>query len=118
MAETLTRDYVAADRILHYLENNGSGYRSREVIAEIVAESREEADAALIQVRDLVMTGSACPSQWEGTSDRGRIYIRFRNGGLSASVDGEEVYGEYQRGDGRMSTEDMQRHLQHIFKFA
>jgi len=62
-----------------------------------------------MEIKDLVQTCEACPSQWEAkTPDERGIYIRFRWGFLSISVsdnpgehglDGKEVYGE-QLGDG------------------
>lgn len=40
-----------------------------------------------IQITQLAMTCSACPSQWEGTTvGGGSVYIRYRYGWLTASV--------------------------------
>lgn len=60
--------------------------------------------------RSLEMTCGACPSQWEGeTVDGSRIFIRYRYGILTVSIDGERVLrGEIgDRLDGAMSTEKM-----------
>ena len=41
----------------------------------------------MLKVVKLIQTCYACPSQWEGTLDDGRmIYIRFRWGNLTISV--------------------------------
>jgi len=85
-----------------------------------------------MKVNKFVMTCGACPSQWEGHLEDGRMfYIRYRWGYLSArvspvptedvyeAVSGEEVYceelgGEY---DGELSTEDMQRRTNMTFEW-
>lgn len=59
-----------------------------------------------LRVKELTQTCSACPSQWEGTLDDGRmVYVRYRWGYLSVrvspgeaddvmdAVGGEEVFG-------------------------
>ena len=63
-----------------------------------------------MEIKNLVQTCSACPSQWEGkTTDNRAVYVRYRWGYLSISVSdpggsiddavcGQEIYGE-QRGD-------------------
>lgn len=57
-----------------------------------------------MRVDNLHQTCSACPSQWEGKTDRGHnVYVRYRWGCLSVrvslypdgdAVDGVEVYSE------------------------
>lgn len=62
---------------------------------------------AIYNLRDL---GTACPSQWTAeTADDLRVYIRYRFGWLSVSVDGE-VVSEEKVGDsldGVMDTDKM-----------
>ena len=61
----------------------------------------------MMKVKNIKNTCGACPSQWEGNLDDGRmIYIRYRWGYLSIrvsnnpsndvydAVDGEEVFGK------------------------
>lgn len=58
-----------------------------------------------MKVVSITQTCNACPSQWEGTLDDGRmVYVRYRWGGLSIrvsnlptkkvmeAVDGEEIF--------------------------
>ncbi len=82
-------------------------------------------------VTRLVRTCNACPSQWDGTLDDGRLfYARYRFGGFSLRIsntpgadphdDGEEVMdeeigGEY---DGDMTDEEMQRLTQDRFTWV
>ena len=41
----------------------------------------------------LIRTCSACPSQWEGTTDKGEdVYIRYRHGEFSIEINHEVVY--------------------------
>lgn len=60
-----------------------------------------------MKVTSIVQTSTACPSQWEGTLEDGRmVYVRYRWGYLSVrvsptpttevldAVDGEEVFGK------------------------
>ena len=47
----------------------------------------ESRSAASVRLRTLDMTCGACPSQWEGTTEDGRvIYVRYRHGLLTAGV--------------------------------
>lgn len=71
------------------------------------------------ELKSLDQTCSACPSQWEGrTTDDQYVYVRFRWGGLSVSVDPVEdrvyVDGMFRAHarvsdclDGYMTTEQM-----------
>ncbi|MCA1480782.1 hypothetical protein, partial [Bradyrhizobium sp. NBAIM08] len=44
-------------------------------------------DAQQIQIVRLEQTCGACPSQWEGVTDDGRVvYIRYRWGALTAGA--------------------------------
>ncbi len=55
-----------------------------------------------MKVDSIVQTCPACPSQWEGTLDDGRmIYIRYRWGRLSVRVSPEPTndIGDAVRGD-------------------
>lgn len=47
-----------------------------------------------LKVKELHRTCCACPSQWEGMTDDNKfIYVRYRWGYFSFSVDNKEVYG-------------------------
>lgn len=49
----------------------------------------------MITITKLEKTCAACPSQWEGETLEGDyIYIRYRWGYLSVTLDSEEVFGE------------------------
>lgn len=65
------------------------------------------------KVKSINQTCDACPSQWEGyTEDNQYIYIRYRWGYLSVTLDdqdcifGEQVGGEF---DGIMNSTEMMR---------
>ncbi len=81
---------------------------------------------------DFEQTCYACPSQWEGTLEDGRmIYIRFRWGYLSIkesdnktddvmdAVGGREIYGEQlsDRLDGVLGNEELIEKTKHILTY-
>jgi hypothetical protein len=79
---------------------------------ELVVITEAEPDRPEVRSADLRMTCSACPAQWEGeTIDGESFYARYRWGGLSVEVGGEEIF--YARAgdalDGMMSTEQLVR---------
>jgi len=59
------------------------------------------------RIKQLMKTCDMCPAQWEGeTVDGQYVYIRYRWGYLSCSINSREIYGK-QLGDsldGAMST--------------
>lgn len=81
------------------------------------------------------MTCSACPSQWEGKADDGRvIYVRFRHGEFTAGIgktlddavaagyikfvsQGELICAEATDGDGHMTTAEMEELLAEKVEF-
>ena len=82
-------------------------------------------------VKAVVLTCSACPSQWDGVLDDGRsIYVRYRWGGLSIrvasevgpegdAVGGKEIFsGNFGDGlDGVMSYEELKTHTLGVFSW-
>ena len=53
------------------------------------------------KIKKLTQTCGACPSQWEASTDDGRmIYIRYRWGGLSVSISKEITDDIYDAIDG------------------
>lgn len=47
----------------------------------------------MIKIVSLTQTTSACPTQWEGLTDNGeKVYVRFRFGNLSISIDGKPIF--------------------------
>jgi hypothetical protein len=82
--------------------------------------------SALPKVRELTMTCSACPTQWEGFLEDGRpLYVRYRWGCLTVQAGGENgADGEYLYdepiGDpyhGEMPEEEMRRLLANVLEF-
>jgi hypothetical protein len=72
-------------------------------------------------VKRLEQTCNACPSQWEGETEGGLgIYIRYRWGVLSCTINDERVYHEDHGGQfqGLMDTEEMKRHLKETLNFS
>lgn len=74
-----------------------------------------------LTVTHLDQTVQACPSAWEGRTDTGQeIYIRYRHGGLSVTVDGAQTvwmaHGD--RYAGVMNTAEMTRLLADILTFG
>ena len=54
-----------------------------------------------ILIENFEQTCYACPSQWEGVTEKGEyIYIRYRWGYLRITVDRVEIYGESLSDDG------------------
>lgn len=48
-----------------------------------------------MKITSLMQTCFACPSQWEGKTEKGQyLYIRYRWGYLRMTLDGLEIYGE------------------------
>jgi hypothetical protein len=46
-----------------------------------------------VRIRNLIQTGTACPSQWDAESEDGRpVYIRYRYGVLTAEFWDEGGY--------------------------
>jgi len=71
-------------------------------------------------IKELRQTCFACPSQWEGTTADGRdVYIRYRWGNLTASVNGIVVYsnapGDFL--DGVIGDHEMRAYLSRVFVF-
>lgn len=78
-------------------------------------------------------TCSACPAQWEGTADDGRIiYVRFRHGNFTAGIgktlddavaatmfaqEGELICAVATDGDGTMTTAEMEELLKGKVQF-
>jgi len=63
----------------------------------------------------LRQTCEACPSQWEGYTDNHEpVYIRFRWGYLSVSIDDKEIFGKYIGGEynGTLSFEELKQKLE------
>lgn len=89
------------------------------------------ADGAPLVVA-MKQTCSACPSQWEGELEDGRmLYVRYRWGELSAGV-GEDIKAAVKNGrseetlffehvgdgfDGSMTFEELKGHLQGLLEF-
>ncbi len=47
------------------------------------------------RIKTLDQTYEGCPSQWEGTMENGdSIYIRYRWGGLSVDINGENIFNK------------------------
>ena len=83
-------------------------------------------DLILVNRANLRQTCSACPAQWEGTADDGRIiYVRFRHGSFTAGIGktlddavgasyikfttkGELICAVNTDGDGNMTTAEME----------
>lgn len=63
----------------------------------------------IISKQSIVMTCSACPSQWDAkTTDGKEVYIRVRYGHFTMDVDDEEIFSGNPDGvDGVMSTSEM-----------
>jgi hypothetical protein len=83
----------------------------------IIAHNRR---APAVRVTSISKTCHSCPAQWEGgTADGGIVYIRYRWGGLRATVDSEEVYYESvgDQYDGCMSFDELKRHLAGVLAF-
>jgi len=71
-------------------------------------------------VKQLEQTCSACPSQWEGTTECGKdIYIRYRWGSLSLKINGKQKFTAYigNELDGVIGIEDIQNYLKDYLKF-
>ena len=67
----------------------------------------------LLVVDRLSRTCYACPSQWEGTLANGQsIYIRYRHGHFSISVNNIDVYSKTinQMADGFLTNEELLEH--------
>jgi hypothetical protein len=67
-----------------------------------------------VKLTELTKTCGACPSQWSGKlAVGGDLYVRYRWGWLTASVDGVEIYSERHGGeyDGVMDEDRMMRFL-------
>jgi hypothetical protein len=48
-----------------------------------------------VEITEIHMTSGACPTQFEGRAADGReVYVRYRGGYLSVSLDGEDLYGQ------------------------
>lgn len=87
---------------------------------------------SLLKVIELKQTCNACPSQWDGKTDDGRIlYVRYRWGYLSVclgqdtgdeydGVRGEEIYGESVGDalDGVMEERDMKFHTSYVLDWS
>jgi hypothetical protein len=72
---------------------------------------------ALVHMARIQQTCEACPSQWEGaTQDERYVYIRYRWGRLSVSVDGETVYCQDigDALDGTLSWGEMMQYTSHV----
>lgn len=83
-------------------------------------------DPILVNRANFRVTCSACPAQWEGTADDGRIiYVRFRHGSFTAGIGktlddavgasyikfttkGELICAVNTDGDGNMTTAEME----------
>ncbi len=74
----------------------------------------------MIIIKTLKQTCFACPSQWEGTDIYGNeIYIRYRWGHLSISVNHAEIVS-HQLGEGLaggLTTEELKVITRNIFKW-
>ncbi len=71
-------------------------------------------------IQTLEMTCDACPSQWEGTTIKGRkIYIRYRWGYLRVDIDGKTIYMKSHGDglDGMMDTDDMLKHVKSFLRY-
>lgn len=58
--------------------------------------------------------GTVCPTQWEGsTPDCENVYIRYRWGSLTVSIDHKLVYDKHVGGglDGYMTNAELVEHL-------
>ena len=65
----------------------------------------------------LRQTCEACPSQWEGYTDKHEsVYIRYRWGYLSVEIDDKEIFGKnISNGlDGILSFEELKKELEGI----
>ena len=63
----------------------------------------------------LRQTCEACPSQWEGYTDKHEpVYIRFRWGYLFVKIDDKEIFGKKLGGeyDGVLSFEQLKKELE------
>jgi len=72
-------------------------------------------------VKEITQTCFACPSQWEGTTKDGEeIYIRYRWGGLSVEINGEEIFHKGIGGglDGCMSFSELKKNTKKILDFS
>lgn len=89
--------------------------------------------AQLPRVVDVRQTCWACPAQWEGTLDDGRMfYVRYRWGYLSVRVSpapttdiddavaGEEIFGDSLGGefDGSMEEHDLRALTSHVLEWG
>jgi hypothetical protein len=60
---------------------------------EVMAMVAARLTTPLVRVTSLEQTCYACPSQWEGETDNGDyVYIRYRWGHLTVSVNGEQIF--------------------------
>ena len=78
----------------------------------------------MYKVKIIKNTCPACPSQWEGKTDKGRdIYIRYRWGYLTVQIDGvqgREILGmDLGRGnwDGVLNFHDMKNFTKSVLNF-
>lgn len=74
-----------------------------------------------IVVVSLEEGGTACPTQWEGTTDDGKeVYIRYRHGRLRVECDRQWIYSEVvgEVFDGAMKTEEMQAHTASVIDWS
>ena len=63
-----------------------------------------------MKINDIVMTCSACPSQWDAKTEHGEyVYIRYRWGSFRIDINGEQIHNEMIGDglDGSMTTEEM-----------
>jgi len=74
----------------------------------------------MYRVVQLKRTCTACPSQWEGLTDKENdVYIRYRWGRFSVDIDNNEIfcYHSDEPLDGFMSTEDMMELTKDVLEF-
>lgn len=82
---------------------------------------RNAIPAPRYKVASLTNLSTSCPSQWKGQLDDGRdLYIRYRYGTLTASVE-SEIVASIEYGDplsGVLSTDEMESLLENWFDFS
>jgi len=74
----------------------------------------------MIHIKRIVKTCDACPAQWDAETEDGRyVYIRYRYGFLSVSVDGERIVGKEVGDplDGVMNFDELKVNLADEFSF-
>jgi hypothetical protein len=74
----------------------------------------------MYNIKEIQQTCSACPSQWEGKTDKGEeLYCRYRWGYLSVEINNKVIFGEQLGNDfhGIMDIDELIKYTKNVLNF-